>query len=226
MNFDKKAFQVETCYGHLELEHWEAIYMLYMHQFLSDYVLDNSKNPKVSAAAMQEGFVGFYSNTPKMSGEYRDGRGKYSYYWRWNQSRGQVIIKLPLLLYSSERETYYVKILKFNHRILHQKNEIYAYPRNRAKKIYKSWILEIYTQNSELLGCFYWCQHGTPSNNLENDILPFERVMEILNGLPDIDWDWLETELDSGIADIKQNHVEYRDMNLNNEPPHSSNITN
>lgn len=216
MNFEKKAFQVETCYGHLELEHWEAIYMLYMHQFLSEYMLDNSKNLKVSGEAMQEGFVGFYTNTPKMSGEYRDGKGKYSYYWRWNQSRGQVIIKMPLLIFSNARDYYYVKILKFNHRILHQKNEIYAYPRNRAKKIYKSWILEIYTPYSKLLGCFYWCQHGTPSTNLETDILPFERVMEILNSIPDIDWDWLETELQCGMANRPPDNVGHREHNLNN----------
>lgn len=203
---EKRILNVETCYGQLELEHWESIYMLFLNQFLVDYMIDNSADVKISSAAMIEGFVSFYKKTPRMLGEYTEGKGKYSFYWRWNQSRGQVVVKLPLH-FDNEKKMYYVKILKFNHRILHHKN-ILCSRIPRSQSIYKAWILEIYSATTEYQFSFYWCQNGKkPETPIDTDILSFDRVIEIIDSVPDIDWEQYEMELMRGCVDTDKSNV-------------------
>lgn len=206
----KSILNVETCYGELELEHWESIYMLFLNQFLASYKIDNSKNVRIATEAMYEGFVSFYQKTPRMLGEYSDGKGQFSFCWRWNQSRGQVIIKMPLTIVNNQKKDYYVKILKFNHRILHQKSVLYPYPRlpYRSRSIYKAWILEIFSLQSQHIMSFYWCQHGKqPENNIQEQDLSIDKVIDIINSVPDIDWESYEVELMRGVVETDKSNV-------------------
>ncbi len=196
----KDRVEVVLVSGILHPEHWDAIYHLKLSSYLYPAKVNNRVGTPIRKKEMVTGYTSFYNERPRMCGDFLGGRGDLQTRWRWNQSSGQVAVKMVLNLEGRPKQ-YYVRIVKYNNRVITPKDVCFTLSR-RWSRTFKAWVMEIFELldivapqiNIEYKCSFYWCVSGSDLERyLDRDVVTqdgtriaytYDQVCKIIDSVP------------------------------------------